>query len=249
MDKLKIKNTTKNTITIKNTLNTFSENEILNYYIDTEELSEHKINILNTDKHDYIYASILEEDCNFTMLYDSELNKIIKHSNELKIDTYNILSFYIYILSFINTNSKDENYKLCYVSIENIKNELGLSENTIIKYIDILKNINILRCDYAGYKETAKGQVKNGTMYYCRAMDEELLIQKLTKLRTEEGFIKLNNKNKDKSNIKKSIKQRINYLNKKEKENTISKIETITLNQLKEEYNNLINKKYESKKE
>ena len=245
--KLGLKDTTKNITTIRNTLNILQRDNILKYYSDTEESPSNEINILHLDKTDFTYASIEEETDNFTMLYDNELTKIIEYSNTHKVDVYNIINFYIYVLSFINTNSKDENYKLCYVSMDNINNELGLSENTIIKYINILKDINLLRCDYAGYKENAKGQVKNSTMYYCRACDEELLIERLNKIRDDQGFIKLNSRNKDKSNIKKSIKQKINYLNKRKENNNITKIELITLEKLKEEYNKLTTSKKEKK--
>lgn len=225
---------------IKSLLNKLIEYEELFIYSTTVEDNKYLIeDIKNIDKNTLIYASNTSESETFTLLYDYEILRILEYSKHNRIDLYSLMNLYIYIVSHINCNDKDEYYNLCYISHERIIDDLGISENSIIKYIDILIQLNILRCDYAGYKETAKGQIKNGVMHYCRVEHEQLLIEKLNEIRSKKGFIKLNNKSKDKSNIKKSLKQQLNNLNKKIENNTITEVEKVSYKLIKEEYKKL----------
>ena len=133
-------------------------------------------------------------------------------------------------------DEKTEDQLLCYPSIENISEETEVSENTVLKYINILNELNILVFDYAGYRVLIEGKIKNGKMFYARCEDEEILLNRLRKERENNGFIKINKRMKDKSNLKKSIKQKINILEKKE---NLTNIEVDKLENLKLFYDDL----------
>jgi len=220
---------------IKQILISLEKENILEYYNATIEKDKTKLNISKTDKNDLIFATnniLLSE--GFTQIYDDEIIKIL---NLQEVNTNELLTLYIYILSFINFNQQSEDYKLCFVSHENIMDNLGLAKSTIIKYIKLLTDNNLLRCDYAGFKTT--NGFKNETMYYCRAEDEKLLIERLNNIRKDKSITPLTSKNKNILNLKRSIKQKINRLKKKEEDNIITNIEIEKLKQLKEEYKTL----------
>lgn len=225
---------------IKEFLNKLKNNEEIEIHSTTIQTNEYLIeDVYGIDKNKLIFVSSIVEPETFTMLYDEEIIKILEYSKENRVDLYALMNLYIYIISHINCNEMDEYYNLCYLSNERIIDDLAISENTITKYTNILQELNILRCDYAGYKETASGKIKNGVMHYCRFEHEKILIDKLEEIRKNKGFIRLSPKSKDKSNVKKSIKQQINYLEKKIKEETITNIELSSYKLLKEEYKKL----------
>ncbi|NRU52500.1 hypothetical protein [Clostridium beijerinckii] len=163
----------------------------------------------------------------------------IQIANKHKLDVYTLINYILYIYSFIDNNEQDEDYKLCYPSFQKINDDISISEPTIVKYNNVLQEYNIIRCDYAGYKETAKGQIRNTKMFYCRYMDKELLIKRVNTYRDKEGIIKQSKLSKNKSNTRRSLKQIINNLTDKVKNNTIVEIEEIRLKLLQEEYKKL----------
>ncbi|WP_252251133.1 hypothetical protein [Clostridium sp. VAP52] len=220
---------------IKQTLQEFINDNIVKFY--TNVLTDDNIitDISIIDKNDLLYCYV-EEVSDFTMIYDRELLELINISYKNKLDTYSLINFVIYIYSFIDNNEKDEDYKLCYPSFDKINDEIGLSEATIIKYINILLLNKIIDCDYAGFKETTKGKIRNSKMFYCRYEDKEILHNRVNDYRIKEGFIKQNKLSKNKTNLKRSIKQKINKLNDKLDKNIITDTEQIRLELLQTEY-------------
>ncbi|NRU52531.1 hypothetical protein [Clostridium beijerinckii] len=216
----------------KNVLNDYKENKINN--------------IESIDRNDFLYCYIPDV-VDYTIIYDLEILELLKIANTYKLDTYSLINFVLYIYSFINNSETDEDYKLCYPSFNNISDTIGIGESTIVKYTDILQANEILYCDYAGYKETTKGQIKNSKMFYSRYMDIELLTNRVNRYREQNGFIKLNKLSKNKSNIKRSLKQMINTLENKINENTITNLEQERLKLLQEEYNKLEKQDKENK--
>lgn len=220
---------------IRQTLLTFEQNNILEYYNATIENDKTKLDINTVDKNDLIFATdnvLLAE--GFTQIYDDEVLKILKLQD---VNTNELLTLYLYILSYINYNQQSEDYKLCFVSYDNIVDNLGLTKPTISKYIQILSDNDLLRCDYAGFK-TNNG-FKNEIMYYSRYEDEQLLIARLNNIRKDKTIVPLTNKNKNILNLKRSIKQKINRLKKKEQNNTITNTEREKLKLLEEEHKTL----------
>lgn len=213
------------------------------------DYNENKINSIESiDRNDLLYCYIPDPD-DYTIIYDLEILELLKISKQYNLDTYSLINFVLYIYSFINNTETEEDYKLCYPSFNNISDTIGIGESTIVKYTDILQINEILYCDYAGYKETTKGQIRNSKMFYCRDMDVELLTNRVNKYREQNGFIKLNKLSKNKSNIKRSLKQMINTLENKINENTITGLEQERLKLLQEEYNNLETQDKENEKQ
>jgi hypothetical protein len=223
---------------IKQILQQFINDDIIKFY--TNVLTDDNIitDISTIDKNDLLYCYI-EDTIDFTLIYDREILELIDIANKHKLDTYSLINFVLYIYSFINNNEQDEDYKLCYPSLDKINDEIGLSESTIIKYINALLLNKIIDCDYAGFKETSKGKIKNSKMFYCRYQDKEKLINRINTYREKEGFIKQNKLSKNKINLKRSLKQQINILNKKMDKHTITDTEEIRLKLLQEEYKNI----------
>lgn len=235
-------NNTKTKKEVKDILQLFKDENILQYFTDifcTEEID----NILNYDKNNLIYAHIIDLDSEgFTYILDQEIKYILDHSKENKLDTSIMLKICLYILSFINENEQDEYYKLAFPKMTTIAENVDVTEKTVLKHVNALKELKILNFDYAGFKEIRDGKIKNGNMFYCRYEDSKILLEQLERERSTKGFIKQNKLQKDKSNLKRRITQEINYINKKIENNTADEIEREKIKLLKEEYSKLENR-------
>jgi hypothetical protein len=222
---------------IIDTLKYFKEQKILcysdtidcEYDIDIEEAT-HK------DKTDIFFAELYNDiSGDFTIIADMEVKLIISLCQEQKIDKYNIIHLFLYILSCIKNNEQDEDYKLCYPSIDKISNVLGLSEITVLKYIKILKEEHILYYDSIGYK-IINGQYKMTNTYYCRYKDKDKLDYFIEYKRKDKGIKPMTSKDKNITNIKRSLKQKINKLNKKDNK---TEEEVLQLKKIEKEYETL----------
>lgn len=247
----------------KNTRKLKEMKEILQNFIDVDMIQVYKTIVMEEenlvkdislfDKNDLIYCEIVDDtdidDKEFTIIYDKEIFKIIEISKKHNIDIYNLLNFVLYIYSLLDNNEGQDEYRLCYPSFSKIYETISLSETTIEKYIAILKKYEIIEADYAGYKETSNGKIKNGKMFYCRYMDRDILIDRINKERKEFGFIKLNNLSKDKRNLKISLTQQINNIKKLEEKGLTNDLDIKRLNILIEERSNLDNKEEQEKRE
>lgn len=235
-------NNTKTKKEVKDILQLFKDENILQYFTDifcTEEID----NILNYDKNNLIYAHIIDLDSEgFTYILDQEIKYILDYSKENRLDTSIMLKICLYILSFINENEQDEYYKLAFPKMATIAENVDVTEKTVLKHINALKELKILNFDYAGFKEMRDGKIKNGNMFYCRYEDSKILLEQLERERSTKGFIKQNKLQKDKSNLKRRITQEINYINKKIENNTADEIEREKIKLLKEEYSKLENR-------
>ena len=188
------------------------------------------------DKTDIFFAEVYTKiDEKFTIIYDEEIDNILELCKQQKIDKYNIIHLYLYILSFINNNEQDELYKLCYPSIETISNALQLSEYTILKYIKALKDSNILYYDSIGYK-IVNGEYRMTNTYYSRMEHKDKLDYFINNKRQDKGIIPMNTNDKNTTNMKRSLKQKINKLIKKENK---TEKEIIKLKSLQEQYEKL----------
>lgn len=233
---MNLKSTSREQKFIKDLLLKLKDSHYIELYSNPQIIEEYILNDINSiNKNDFIYMTKTEKmrlDDNFTLLYDKEIFKILNYLKE-PINNYSMLQLFSYLIKSISNNALNDDYLLCYPSYKDMNDKFGLSESTISKYIDILQEINLIRCDYTGIEQLASGKIKNTKMYYCRAKDEQALIDKIEYERKEKGFIKLNKKSKDDSNLKRSITQRINYLENKLNNNTITESEMITLRELK----------------
>lgn len=236
-------NNTKAKKEVKDLLKLFKDEDLLTYYTNIFLTEEEEITDINRfDKNNLIYADLESLDFgSYTYILDRDIKNILDYAKDNKLDTGIMLKICLYILSCINEDEKSEDYKLSYPKLMTIAEGIDITEKTVLKHINALKELKILNFDYAGFKETRDGKIKNGNMFYCRYKDEKLLLERLEKERKEKGFIKQNKLQKDKTNLKRRITQEINYINKKIDNNTADKIELEKLKLLKKEYNKLEN--------
>ena len=191
MDMLDYSNNNKKIFSeIKEILNLLSNDEIIQLYTDRRTKSIlFDEGILNLSKNEFIYCDATKLNNlndNFTLLYDDELYELLKLADTYHIDKFQLIQLFVFILSYINNNddiSNERDYLMCYPSFKTISEYLGLSECTIEKYINILRNNKLLYSDYAGYKVLANGDVKNTNMYYCRYRDRERVINRINEER------------------------------------------------------------------
>lgn len=245
MDMLDYSNNNKKIFSeIKEILNLLSNDEIIQLYTDRRTKSIlFDEGILNLSKNEFIYCDATKLNNlndNFTLLYDEELYELLKLADTYHIDKFQLIQLFVFILSYINNNddiSNERDYLMCYPSFKTISEYLGLSECTIEKYINILRNNKLLYSDYAGYKVLANGDVKNTNMYYCRYRDRERIINRINEER-KSGIISYSKLNRDKSNIKRKLKQIINKLTSKKEE--LTKEEILKLDLLNKEYKKLM---------
>jgi hypothetical protein len=245
---LNIKNTnTYGKKEIRNILQIFYKDEILIHYTDIYLKNETIIeDVTNYNKNDLIFSELYSAiDEGFTLIYDSDIKILIDYSNENKIDVYSLIKTYTYICSTFNNNVQSEDYLLGFPSLVNISDIVEITEKTALKYINIFDDLKIFVFDYAGYKETSKGQIKNGHMYYTRVGNEDLLLQKLNNERIKHGYIKINQRNKDKSNLKRSITLKIKHIKEKQEKGQANIIDIENIKLLTEQYEELIKRKEE----
>lgn len=213
-------------------MNEFYEEDILVYYNTFFPDEKYEVMYEDIGKTDIVYAKVFESDMNvFTKAYDEDIMKIIDYCKDSKNDVYGILSFYVYIMSCINNNPESEYYKLAFPSHELIMLELGMSKNTVIKYKQVLKELDILDYNYIGYD--SKGM---SNTYYCRKKDKKMLENRMLNLQVFFHKQKLSEEDKSNLNKRRSLKQKINKLINKEDKTEIEKIQ---LKEYKKEYESL----------
>lgn len=89
-----------------------------------------------------------------------------------------------YFESYIN-RTKPYHHQFCFTSLRLIHKEIGLSENTILKYIDILKKSKLItikkhKLELAGYDELDKAYfTKYNNHYYVELENIHTLYEKL----------------------------------------------------------------------
>ena len=245
MDMLDYSNNNKKIFSeIKEILNLLSNDEIIQLYTDRRTKSIlFDEGILNLSKNEFIYCDATKLNNlndNFTLLYDDELYKLLKLADTYNIDKFQLIQLFVLILSYINNNddmSNEHDHLLAYPSYQLIEDRIGLSPHTIEKYINILKDNELLYFDYAGYTVSANGDIRNTKMYYCRYRDKEKVINRIKEER-ENGIITYNKLSRNKGNLKRSLKQIINKLTSKKEE--LTKEDILKLDLLNKEYKRLM---------
>ena len=245
MDMLDYSNNNKKIFSeIKEILNLLSNDEIIQLYTDRRTKSIlFDEGILNLSKNEFIYCDATKLNNlndNFTLLYDDELYELLKLADTYNIDKFQLIQLFVLILSYINNNddmSNEHDYLLAYPSYQLIEDRIGLSPHTIEKYINILKDNELLYFDYAGYTVSANGDIRNTKMYYCRYRDKEKVINRIKEER-ENGIITYNKLSRNKGNLKRSLKQIINKLTSKKEE--LTKEDILKLDLLNKEYKKLM---------
>ena len=225
---------------IKKILIQLEKDGILRYFNTTLEQDKNNIKANKIGRNDLIFATDDIEPDEFVILYDKDIKAIIDYSNNHKADLYKLLHMYTYICSCINNNKQDDNYKLCYMTLNTLIKEMEMSNNTILKYLDVLdKELKIIKHDYAGYKYISKTEVKCNITHFSRYDDREILNNKLNRIRQEVGFKESTPEMRNYVKKKISIKNKISRLEKKEKKDILTEKDANKLLSLREEYKKL----------
>lgn len=199
---------------IKDTLKEFQENKML--YFSSDILGNDSLD-MKSDKlnnNDLIFAESYNSLEKFTSIYDRDVICIINYCNNNNIDKSALIYLYVYLSSCINEDPNNDNYKLCYPSIELLELQTKLSKNTIIKYKQILKDLRIINYDYLGYN-MSRDDLKLTNTYYCRMEDTDRLVERMKVLNCMAHMQELSIADKKKMNEKRSLKQKINNLKRK----------------------------------
>lgn len=231
--------TTSNTTiskTISNNLKCLSNKGIVKYYSDITLSKE--IDITNCSKSDMIFASIIvTPDKQFTMIKDRYILEILQSPKKIKkVNRSKLYSMCAYILSCVNLQEINTDYKLCNISQSRITKEIGVSSHSISKYNIILKELNILDYMNLTLKNPIGGIKKKLPTYYCNYEDKELLDKKKEYFIDTGYYEEISELDKTHSSNKTSVKLKIYNLEEKIKNNTITTEELAILRNLKAEY-------------
>jgi len=194
---------------IKGCLLELKEVNIFSYYEDIDLKKEVKdVNKLKKGEMYFVQLDY-EFDNNFFIVYDNEIKKILDYCKGKKnIDKFKLTGYFCYLIMRMNKENK-----ICYPSFDKIEFDVGIGTKAIISYNTILKELKLIDYVNAGYR-VVRGKVKQDVNYYCRYKDRECL-KEYAKRFKEDNNLKVQTINeKKKSNKKRSLKQKINYLEK-----------------------------------
>ena len=145
-----------------------------------------------------------------------------------KIGYYTILQDKTETYNYVNSTSQEvntlANRPLTLLIVSNAKD--------VIKE---LKKEEILYYDSIGYK-IVNGEYRMTNTYYCRMEDKDKLDSFIELKRKDKNIKPMTSKEKNKTNLKRSLKQKINKLNKKENKTEEEKLQ---LEEIEKEYETL----------
>lgn len=128
------------------------KNKVFNTDIDIKEVA-----ITDIIKLDYQ----LIEGKGYTIISDDEFDKIFKY-NKQRIDKFGLFNTYLAIKKFSNANTKES-----YPSIEYLMYICNIgSNNTILKYINILIELELIKCIRGEYYIDSYGDVQKSNNIY-----------------------------------------------------------------------------------
>jgi hypothetical protein len=106
-------------------------------------------------------------DIRFIQLFDTEKDKIIAYNKE-NIDNLKLLYYYCYLKARMYKRQKDNDLimsggraEICYPSYSKINDDIGITDEVIKKYNDILVELNLIRIGNAGlyYYQNDKNKI------------------------------------------------------------------------------------------
>lgn len=175
---------------------------------------------------------------NFFKVYNYEIDTII-HYSENEIDKHSLLLVFLAIKRHYNSDSG-----ICYPSISNISNYTKLSQEVILKAIDILVEVSLIIYDNPGARVFEDGTIKEcNNIYTMNYENNKEILRKYINQQNYKVDKKYNKqRNKKVANQKRSIKMKINNLDEKYKNNKIKEeLYNKEKSILEDKYNNLNN--------
>lgn len=150
------------------------------FTLSLQKYIEFDFNIFSIKNNELLKCKInIDYDKDFTLLFRSELNKILGCND---VDKLILLKLYCYLKSRMWTREGDEEYwycggkaQVCYPSYELIYNDIGISESITSKYISKLKELKLIDFDNAGvyYHPNNKEIKRESANTYCLYKEDE----------------------------------------------------------------------------
>ena len=196
-------------------LDMFKHNGIVKFYKD------YNFTKICTDVIKFIPTSISLPDKEYFILFDHEIDIILnssQHHNKPKL-----LLLFGCLKYHYNTDTR-----FCYPTIKTLSEKTGLSEATILSYIDALVDLDLILYDNLGTALYSDGNVKECRNYYTMNYpgNKEILEQVITQVKQE---LQQQSKNKQLKlinsvigNKKRSIKTKLRHLTDKYSKGLIS---------------------------
>lgn len=148
----------KNSTTAYKALKKLVDNDIL---IINQEINYNKPKV-----EDLIIAEInlpITFNNNYFILANNQLNKILEYNG--KENKHKLLSLFCAIRHRIYDNQAAK------ISLKTLNNELGISEKTILKYINILQDLNLIVYDNPGTRKLSNNTFRESPNFYTLALD------------------------------------------------------------------------------
>jgi len=180
-----------------------------------------KANFTKIDNKNTYYGIRINEPLKekFIMVYDFEIDKLIKYSKGKKNSLNELITHYIFICNGFNGSEKEEGYKCYFGSMDYIATKTGIENSTLLSNNKIFNELDLLLIGNPGGNIEDK-KYKNSSNIYARAenkieFDKFIEIKKST---LSKKFAKdIDKKQQDKQ---RQLKQ---YINKWKTENGIEK--------------------------
>jgi len=223
----------------KNILEHFQQLHIISSEVDMNKIKP---------KQSIVCSLVINLESHYISLFDSEKAKILNQVID-KVDNLKLLIYYCYIKCRIYKRSKKDGDLVCnggraevtWVSYTRICNDLGLSDETIAKYNNILVELDLIRIGSAGnwyYKDDKNIAVRESSNIYTLWSQ----YQDVWETNIKEGikYYKMLPTNADKvftgskeyKNNNHKLNGELGSLIKKQKSKSITKLEKVRLNEI-----------------
>jgi hypothetical protein len=184
-----------------------------------------------------ILYCVIEQPNNFFKLYDNEVDTILNYGLKQSINTFDLLSQFLFLASLFGNKEDSDNYKICYPSHEYIANSLNSTLSTVMNYNVILANLSLLiydnsvintvtgyntTCVYARYGDNM--WLNKGVQVYRKIIENAILTSEEVKLK----------------NLQRSLKQKLNMFYKKYGDVNNLSDGYIEINELEQKYLDLV---------
>lgn len=151
---------TKNKTMIREMLTGMMEKSLIEVFSDIKMMD--RVDVIKNNNIYYVRVDWTLPQSNFTKIYYDDLSKLV-HMEEKRKDL--LFAVYFNIIHRIFDSETSPDYS--WVTIDTIAKETGTNEKTVMKYIALLKEHELI------YYETINEGSKKDKNYYCRWSDRE----------------------------------------------------------------------------
>lgn len=182
-------------------------------------------------KNDVFYIQLNYTSRNFTVVEFREIERIMNYQDSL-ICSHDLLPYFCSIIFHINTKTN-----LAYPPLEKLSEINNISSNTCIKYNQILMDLELIYYESAGTIKLREG-IKSYNNTYARYNNKQLVKDYIDK-RQVSSVRRSSIQQQSIANHRRSLKQKINHMEKQHKENLLTTEQFYELDKMKKEYDYL----------